>query len=277
MRHSLASWFGRNTGGSYGVAIIGGRDKAAAISRAVQANALSRGVGRPIPIAVLPGYSAESFGFRAHELDQFFRAEHGVELGLIIAESLPPGELLSLSRRYTVLAIGDEAPVSLAEGSVVIAVADGRMTAARPASGKPWARAFFLETIVVGGVESLVLRPGAELPVANIWKPAPADPAPVAVTEPEPEWPIVHRVALVISRGELDPKVRLNWAAKGFTVVESHDAALAGAGDRDGRTEIVIAAGNDDQRPEEIRGRVNRLGEQARELGVSDRVVIRAA
>ncbi|RTL88119.1 MAG: hypothetical protein EKK29_05970 [Hyphomicrobiales bacterium] len=276
-RTSLSGFFGLPTGAASGVAAITGKGRAEALSRAVAANAAARGISRPLPIAVMAGYSAEASGFRLHELEQHFRAEHGVGIGLLIVDlALPQGELLALQRPgRAILAVGESAPVALAQGSVVLAVSGGRMTLARPLDGKRWARSFELTT--VDGVP--VLAPGGEAPVAAIWQAAKpiAAPEPVA-KEPQPELPIVSRVALIISRGELAPEVRAKWADAGFTVVQSQDAALPRPGEIvGGKREIVIAAANDDQRIEELRGRVNRLGERAAELGVADVVMIRIA
>lgn len=281
-RSSLAGFFGLATGAACGVAVVTGKGRAEALSRNIAANALARSVSRQLPVAVmgLAGTGVDHLTgahARLSELAELFEKERGVELGLVILDglALPAGEIDAFCRAgRAVLVVSESAPAGVADETVILEIGDGRITAAKTASGETWARELELEVVKVQGVESLVVKPGKAVEPQPIWCAAPV--VAVAPVAKEPEPPIVSRVALVVSRGELDPKVRMKWAGQGFDVVQSQEAALPQPGELvGGRREIVVAG--EDQLPAELKARVTRLKEDAIRLGVADVVTIRVA
>jgi len=278
-RSSLSGFFGHPVGSATPVAIITSADRADSLSRAVQANALARGVCRPIPIAVL-GLAGVGSGHltgahaRVAELAEWMQAEHGVSLGLVVLDlALPHGELNAFKRPdRAVLVAGDAAPAAL--DGVIIEVAADRLTVAKPATGEPWAREFALEAVRVEGLDALTVRPGKDVEPSPVWQAA--KPAARKVVAPTPELPIVDRYALIVSRGELGTALRNKWLLEGYEIVQSEQAALPKVGEIEGGKREIIVAG-EDQLPSELRARATRLEWEAVARGVREDIIVRVA
>jgi hypothetical protein len=279
-RSSLSGFFGLPTGAATGVAVIASAEHADSLSRNIAANALARGVCRPLPVAVLgiAGVTAQHLTgahARIAELVKWFEAEHGMSMGLVILDlALPAGELLAFQRQgRAVLVAGDAAPAAL--DGVILEVGENRITLAKPAGGEPsWAREFALDVVSIGGNDVHVIRPGKPVTPSPVWQ-ATAPAARKAVA-PEPELPITSKVVLIVSRGELSEEQKARWTDDDYSIVQSQQAALPKPGEIvGGRREIVVAG--DDQLPTELRARATRLEWEATARGVANDIIVRVA
>lgn len=275
MRASLSGFFRLPTGEMSGVAIITSSARADALSRAIAAATLARGVSKQIPVAVLGTHHVTGAHSRLNELASYFEAEDGVALGLLIINAeLTHAELLAFQRQgRAVLAVCAEAPADAA--GVVLEVGDGRLTASKTASGEPWAREFALDVVKVEGVEALVLKPGKAVSPAPVWKAAP--PAVIAPVPPAPEIPITSRTVLFFERGEVPAAERAKWTGQGYAIARGQDDALPAPGQLVGERREIVVVGLGDHRPEDVESVANQLEQRAVARGVGRDVVIRVA
>ncbi|CAJ0860374.1 hypothetical protein AMST5_01296 [freshwater sediment metagenome] len=210
---------------------------------------------------------------RLNELAAWFEAEHGVALGLLIIDAeLSYIEFHAFQRQgRAVLVVCAEAPADAA--GVVLEVGKSRVTAAKTASGEPWAREFDLEAVTVDGTEVRVIKPGKAVSPAPAWRAA----APAVIIAPlakKPEPKITSKVVVIRARGELSQAMRARWAEQDFVIVENSDDALPKPGEiKDGERRLIQVDGID-QNHVDLLSVANRLRWKAIERGVSNDVVI---
>lgn len=286
VRHAMGGFFGLPTGAAGGVAILTHRP--AAMERAVEAAARSRGVTAPLPIAFAAPRGDSMARALAHGEFRLsaLREAMGDNLLLVIVDGLSasPRSRQDVVRGLTgledflacavVIMAAEPFGVPSAHESSELEVANGVVTF-HPAAGEGWARKFTLDRIRLLDGEADAVCPGEA--VAFTPKPAKALKAgKVVASLPEPK--IEQNVILALGGYGLHPGEAKRWPA-GAIFVRSQQDAVAAASAVEGLTQIIIVRDHADKavlhiEEGRLRSAIGRNLERRVIVTVSDKMLI---